>query len=107
MSIYATEIFTALMSDIFKIKYAQVLQVNTTENYDGKISERVEDFFKGYYYILDKYEVLKKLFPQAVDVLESNQKVYKNVLDTVKIMNNSEFAKLAEDSGCPVSGNMV
>ena len=107
MSIYATEIFTALMSDIFKIKYAQVLQVNTTKNFDAKTPERVQDFFKGYYYIIYKYQELKSLFPQTVDVLESNQKYYKNVLDTIKIMDNTKFAELAESSGCPITGNMV
>jgi hypothetical protein len=45
MSIYATEIFTALMSDIFKIKNAQVLQVNTVKRFNANTSERVEDFF--------------------------------------------------------------
>ena len=107
MSIYATEIFTAIMSDIFKIKYAQVLQVNTVKNYDARTPDRVQDFFKGYYYILDKYQVLKALFPQTVDVLESNMKYYKNVLDDLIIMDNTKFAELAENSGCPVSANMV
>jgi hypothetical protein len=107
MSIYATEIFTALMSDIFKIKYAQVLQVNTVKDFDAKTPEKVQDFFKGYYYITDKYKVLKALFPQTIDVLESNQKYYKNVLGEVKIMDNNKFAELAENSGCPITGNMV
>lgn len=107
MSIYATEIFNALMSDIFKIKYAQVLQVNTVKNFDVQTPERIQDFFKGYYYIVDKYQVLKALFPQTIDVLESNQKYYKNVLDSIKIMDNTKFAELAEDSGCPITGSMV
>lgn len=108
MSIYATEIFTALMSDIFKIKYAQVLQVNTVKEFDAKAQEKVEDFFNGYYYIIDKYDVLKALFTQTVDVLESNQKAFKkNLLDTLKIMDNSKFAELAENSKCPTDGNVV
>ena len=107
MSIYATEIFTALMSDVFKIKYAQVLHVNTVKEFDAKSQEKVEDFFKGYYYIIDKYDVLKALFPQTVDVLESNQRYYKNVLDSIKLMDNSKFAELAEASKCPADGNMV
>lgn len=108
MSIYATEIFTALMSDIFKIKYAQVLQVNTVKEFDAKKKERVEAFFKGYYYIIDKYDVLNALFPQTVSVLEDNQNYFKtNLLDTLKIMDNSKFAELAGDSKCPESGNMV
>ena len=106
MSVYATKIFTSIMSDIFRIKYAQVLQVNTIEDYDEQ--EKVEAFFKGYYYILEKYEVLKSLFPQTLEVLESNQKVYKKILEEeVKIIDNSKLAKLAEDSKCPMSGNMV
>ncbi|MBQ5945082.1 hypothetical protein IJL65_01430 [bacterium] len=108
MSIYSTEIFTALMSDIFKIKYAQVLQVNTVKEFDAKKEEKVEDFFNGYYYIIDKYDVLKALFTQTVDVLEDNQSNFKkNLLDTLKIMDNSKFAELAEDSKCPVDGNVV
>ena len=108
MSIYATEIFTALMSDIFKIKYAQVLQVNTIKEFDAKKEERVEAFFKGYYFIIDKYDVLSALFPQTVSVLEDNQNYFKtNLLDTLKIMDNSKFAELAEDSKCPAGGNMV
>ena len=107
MSIYATEIFTAIMSDVFKIKYAQVLQVNTVKDYDANAEERVEDFFKWYYYILDKYEVLKSLFPQTVDVLESNQNYYKNVLENMNILDNSKLAELARDSECPATSNMV
>jgi hypothetical protein len=36
MSIYATEIYSAIMSDIFKIKYAQVLNVDTTEDFNSE-----------------------------------------------------------------------
>ena len=107
MSVYATKIFDAIMSDIFKIKYAQVLQVNTVENYDKNTPERVEDFFKGYYYILQKYEELKALFPESVGVLESNQKIYKGVLDTVLLIDNSKLAELANDSGCSSTGDVV
>ena len=108
MAIYATEIFSAIMSDIFKIKNAQVLQVNTIERYEANKQKKVEDFFKGYYYIKDKYEVLKALFPQTVDVLENNQDYFKkNLLDTLKVIDNSKLAELAEDSNCPATGNMV
>lgn len=108
MSIYATEIFTALMSDIFKIKNAQVLQVNTVKRFNANTSERVEDFFGWYFGILDKYNVLKSRFPQTVDVLEKNQDYFKrNLLDKLKILDNSKFAELAEDSGCQPTENMV
>jgi hypothetical protein len=42
MSIYASEIYSAIMSDIFKIKYAQVLHVNTAEDFNPE--EKVLEF---------------------------------------------------------------
>ena len=107
MSIYATEIFTAIMSDFFKIKHAQVLQVNTVEGYSEKRKEMVEDFFRWYYDIKSEYEVLKKTFPQSVEVLESNMDTHKKTLDALKIINNSELATMAENTGCPEDGNFV
>jgi len=44
MSIYATEIFSAIMSEVFKIKYAQVFQVNTVKKFDEKEKDRVRAF---------------------------------------------------------------
>jgi hypothetical protein len=38
MSIYATEIFDAIMSDLFKIKYAQVLHVDSVNKFEDKES---------------------------------------------------------------------
>jgi hypothetical protein len=32
------------MSDLFKIKYAQVLDVNTSENFESDKNKKVEDF---------------------------------------------------------------
>jgi hypothetical protein len=43
-----------------------------------------------------------------VDVLEKNQDYFKrNLLDKLKILDNSKFAELAEDSGCQPTENMV
>ncbi|MBR7036835.1 hypothetical protein IKI14_03030 [bacterium] len=42
MSIYATKIYEAIMTDLYKIKYAQVLNVDTSE--DFKVEEKVENF---------------------------------------------------------------
>jgi hypothetical protein len=36
-----------------------------------------------------------------VAILESNQKYYKRVLDTIKIIDNSKFADLSKKSKCP------
>jgi hypothetical protein len=37
------------MSDLFKIKYAQVLHVDSNENFEAK--KKVEEFMKGYFLI--------------------------------------------------------
>ena len=108
MAIYATKIFAWIMSDLFKIKYAQVLDVNTSENFESDKNKKVEDFMGWYYFMkVDKYEDLKKTYPKTISILESNQRYYKNVLDSLKIIDNSKLANLAMSSKCPVTWNMV
>ena len=81
LSVYATDIFSAIMSDIFKIKYAQVLHVDTAYNFESTYREKVQAFMSGYYNITEvnwgDYNRLKATFPQTISVLESNQKYYK------------------------------
>jgi RNA processing factor Prp31 len=48
----------------------------------------------------DKY--LTK-FPETVDIIDSNQQYYKTVLESLKLLNNSVFAKNAEESKCPIT----
>jgi hypothetical protein len=38
------------------------------------------------------------MFPQTIDVLNSNQLYHKNILESVKILENDELAKLADTS---------
>ena len=104
MSIYATEIFSAIMSDIFKIKYAQVFDLNDSKNV--KFDDKAVDFMKWYFGYNKEYAALKKEFPQTLDVLKSNQKYYKKVLDSVKIIDNSKLADQAVESKCPITWNM-
>ncbi len=107
MAIYATEIYSAIMTDIFKIKYAQVLHVDTVEDFAEKSKDKVTDFMTWYFSMTEEYKILKEQFPQTIDVLESNQKYYKKVLDTVKIIDNSSLADRALSSNCPITWNMT
>ena len=50
---------------------------------------------------------MKKDFRQVVDVVKSNQEYYKNVLKTIKIIDNSKMVELAEKSKCPLDKDMV
>ena len=107
MAIYATKIYAAIMTDLFKIKYAQVLDVDTVKNFEGEWRQKVVDYMSWYYLIHKTYDELKDIYPKTVAILESNQKYYKKVLDTVKIIDNSELADLASVSKCPVNWDMV
>jgi len=112
MSIYATKIYAWIMTDLYKIKYAQVLDVNTTKNFETDYYKKVLNFMSWYYLFENNetfydYQKLKAEYPKTISILESNQRYYKNVLDTVKIMNNTLLADKAEASWCPIMWNMV
>jgi hypothetical protein len=44
MSIYTTKIYKGIMTDLYKIKYAQVLDVNTVVNFDSIWYKKVLNF---------------------------------------------------------------
>ena len=105
MSLYATEIFTAIMSDLFKIEYAQVLHVDSVKNFDKKES-RILAFLSWYFNITDAYTNVQPLYPQTIEVIDSNQEYYKRVLGTIKLLNNEELVDRVEKSWCPLTWNM-
>ena len=107
MAIYATKIFDAIMSDLFKIKYAQVLNVDTNKNFESVKMKKVENFMSGYFLIFGKYKDIKDEYPKTVSILESNQRFYKNALDTVKVLNNQKLADLVPAVKCPVDKQMT
>ena len=105
MSIYATDIFSAIMSDIFKIKYAQVFSVDSVKNFPN-IEKRMESFFSWYFSITDGYKKIKDQYPQTLDVVNSNQKYYKKVLEKLRVLNNSELADI-DNNSCAIWWNKV
>lgn len=100
MSIYATEIFSAIMSDVFKIKYAQIFHVDSVESFQKDKKKRVWAFLSWYFGMDDEKKVIKD-FPDTVGVIDSNQQYYKSVLKSLKLLDNSKLAKMAEESWCP------
>ena len=111
MSIYATKIYTAIMSDLYKIKYAQVLNVDTSKNFSLDRKSKIEDFMAWYSLskvnVAEKYEDLKSYASKTVSILRSNQMNYKNVLDTVKVIDNSMLAKKSKEVWCSSTWNMI
>ena len=102
MSLYATEIFSSIMSEIFKIWYAQIFNVNTVQDYEINQTKIIVSFLSWYYNITEDYDKVRNRFPQTINVLKSNQLFYKKVLDKLKLINNSELAGMVvDDEGCP------
>lgn len=112
MAIYATKIYNGIMTDLFKIKYAQVLDVNTTKNFEPDYYKKVLNFMSGYYLLAktelkQEYIELKGEYPQTISVLETDQhRYYSNVLKTLKIIDNIKLSDLA-DKWCPVGWNIT
>lgn len=95
MSLYATDIYSAIMGDVFKIKYAQVLHVDEAKS---DVKDLVENFMMWYFDINKKYKDIDGDFHQTVGVLKSNQKHFKKVLDTLKLFDNEKL--LPEKGEC-------
>lgn len=108
MSIYATKIYAWIMSDLFKIKYAQILHVDKSENFEAEKKNKSLDFVNGYYLMnYKKYEDFENEYPKTASILTSNQKYYKEVLNSLKIIDNWNLADKAKESGCPITWNMT
>ena len=105
MSIYAAEIFSAIMSDVFKIKYAQIFHVDSVETFQKDKKKRMVDFLSWYFNMTDEKKI--KDFPDTVDVINSNQQHYKSALKNLRLLDNSKLAKMAVESGCPITWDVV
>ena len=91
--LYSSEIFSSIMSELFKIMYAQSLHVNSTEWFSSKTDkqERVREFLKWYFKMDYDYSDLKSLYPDTIKTISSNQQTFKNMLWSLKLLNNSAF----------------
>lgn len=107
MSIYATKIYASIMSDLFKIMYAQVLNIDDSENFESIQKTKIENFMSWYFMIHDPYETLITTYPKTIKELESNQKSYKNVLNNLSILDNTKLSNLADKSNCPIDKHMT
>ena len=105
MSIYATEIFSAIMSDVFKIKYAQVFHVDSVEKFEDK-ETRIMEFLSWYFNIKEEYQNVQPKYPQTFEVIDSNQEFYKKVLKNIKLINNEWLVEKVSESWCPMTWNM-
>lgn len=107
IAIYVSNIYSSIMSDLFKIKFSQVLHVDKSDNFDSEKNKKVEAFMSWYYSIDKKYDDIKTLYPKTVSTLESDQIYHKNILDSLKIINNTKLSNLANQTKCPINKDMT
>lgn len=96
LTVYATEIFSALMSEIFKIKYAEVFNVKSKETKKQIIEGNVVNFMTWYFGLEPDYKAIQNRFPQVVSLLQTNQQFFIKRLQTLKLIDNEKLQKEAD-----------
>ena len=48
----------------------------------------------------DDFNVLQSAFPQTVDVIDANQKYYKQILDSLELFDNDKIVDIAKGADC-------
>jgi hypothetical protein len=105
---YTSKIYLALMSDIFKIKQAEILQVSSLESFKSK-EDRIALIFETYFH---KNETEKnsyqKDFPKTTTMIDNNQKILYKTLQSLVLLDNENIFKQSQESKiCTLSGNSV
>lgn len=96
ISRYTFKVYSNLMSDVFKIKWAYVAQISSAE--DVKIEERMQSFFTTHFVIKEaNSKNYQKKYPQTVAMLDSNQSHFIKTLKTLKVLNISNLSSLSKE----------
>jgi len=90
---YVTKIYTAVMSEIFKIKWAHVSQIYTSETISEDMTKRVAAVFSGYFNMRLEEKEYQKKFPATSTMIDRDQKFFAKTLKTLFIINNDELYK--------------
>ncbi|MDR2540398.1 MAG: hypothetical protein LBD11_01095 [Candidatus Peribacteria bacterium] len=106
LSRYSSKIYQALMSDIFKIKRAEVLQVPSTEVFKNK-EDRIASIFDTYFSMNNSDKsAYQKLYPKTVTMIDNNQKIIYKSLQSLSLLDNEGLRKKSQeaDTKCPIEG---
>jgi len=112
---YSSKVYTSLLSDIFKIKRAHFLQVESVKTFTEK-GERVakvfETLFATQHMVSNKGEYLV-LFPKTAEMIDNNQQFFQKSLQTLIMLDNDKLAELASEeiskdlTKCHMTGAIV
>ena len=83
---YAEKLYRSIMSDIFKIKRSYVAYGNESNE---KMSDKVERIMNlSRFEVMKKeYSILKKEFPQTVNIIEKNNKFFEKMREDLTIID--------------------
>jgi hypothetical protein len=90
-------VYAALMSDIFKIKRAHFLQVESVKTF-AKKEDRIAKVFEVFFATQESNKTdYFLLYPKTVAMIDNNQQFFKKSLQTLVMLDNDALAQLAED----------
>ena len=92
----SSKIYSTLMSDIFKIKWAHALEVYSDKEFPQK-SERIAHVFTTYF-LMTGHEASEyiKLYPQTSAMIDNNQQIFRRSLKSLVILDNDTIFERAE-----------
>jgi hypothetical protein len=109
LSRYTSRIFSALMSDIFKVKWANFVGVGSAKS-AGK-EARINTLFSAYF-AMDSSKLSSFLlsYPKTTAMIDNNQQHFVKSLQTLKILNVEKLVSLSCDDNtslvaCGFSGS--
>lgn len=83
---YSTEIFSTLINDLFKIKWAGAMQVFDAESKD--LNQKILDIFERYFNMtVGDISKIESEFPQTVAMIKNDQKTMQKSLAQVRLLN--------------------
>ncbi|MDR0860486.1 MAG: hypothetical protein LBO09_05990 [Candidatus Peribacteria bacterium] len=105
---YSSKVYQTLMSDLFKIKRAEVLQVPSNEVFKSK-EDRIAKIFETYFNMSksDRSEYQKR-YPKTSTLIDNNQKILYKSLQSLVILDNEGLRKMSlANTDCSPRGEKV
>jgi hypothetical protein len=106
---YASKVYTSLMSDVFKIKWAHFLQVYSIKGAVADKYERVANVFKVFFATQESNKGDYFLFyPKTAAMIDNNQQFFMKSLQSLVMLDNDELLEKAVEAGCvpPLDGQV-
>jgi hypothetical protein len=102
ISRYSFKIYSTLMSDIFKIKWAHMAGVTSVTGSDT--TEKIKKVFQTYFKRSEpNVSDLQKKFPKTSSMIANNQKQFQKSLSSIVLLDNDSIASSASKECSPTA----